>query len=396
VEQLQGTINNLYSVASTYVPKLVGALLLLVAAWLVVVILRAAARRLGKALKLDQRAGGALIDSIASIVYWLTFLFFLPGILEALGLQQLLVPVQTMIGKVLGYVPNLIGAALIFTIGLFVAKLVREIVSNLLAAVGADRLGERLGLASALGAQKLSGLAGLLVYVLIIIPVFQSALGALALEVVTRPVETMMAKILGAIPAIFTALVVLAAAHFFGKVLGDFTANVLGNVGFNALLMRLGLGQPENGARTPAEMVGSLVRAGVMIFALIEAAQVLGFTALSGLVSQFLVFASQLITGLVIFAVGLYLGNLAATAVQGSGIINADKLAQAARLAVLVLAGAMALRQMGLANEIINLAFGSLLGALAVAIAIAFGIGGRETAAKMVAEWRDNWKASKS
>jgi uncharacterized membrane protein YedE/YeeE len=90
---------------------------------------------------------------------------------------------------------------------------------------------------------------------------------------------------------------------------------------------------------------------------------------------------------LIIFALGLYLAMLAVRTIQASGVAQASLLALAARLTILVLAGAMALRQMGFANEIINLAFGLLLGAVAVAVAIAFGIGGRDIAARELEEW---------
>jgi hypothetical protein len=139
-------------------------------------------------------------------------------------------------------------------------------------------------------------------------------------------------------------------------------------------------------------MVGALVTAGVMLFAIIESAQLMGFATLSGLVSQFTVFAGQLFTGVVIFGVGLYLSSLAVAAIRSSGMIRADLVSTAARLAIIVLAGAMALRQMGLASEIINMAFGLLIGAIAVAVAIAFGLGGRESAATLVEEWRQTWK----
>lgn len=79
--------------------------------------------------------------------------------------------------------------------------------------------------------------------------------------------------------------------------------------------------------------------------------------------------------------------NQAAQTIQASRAAQARLLALAARVAVLVLAGAMALRQMGLANEIVNLAFGLLLGAIAVASALAFGLGGREIAARELQNW---------
>jgi hypothetical protein len=96
------------------------------------------------------------------------------------------------------------------------------------------------------------------------------------------------------------------------------------------------------------------------------------------------VLAGQILLGLVIFAIGLVLAGVAARAIVASRLVQAGLLALVARIAILVLATAMALRQMGLANEIVNLAFGLLLGALAAAFALAFGLGGREPAQKEV------------
>ena len=72
---------------------------------------------------------------------------------------------------------------------------------------------------------------------------------------------------------------------------------------------------------------------------------------------------------------------------RASGSAQASLLASAARVAIIVLTSAMALRQMGLANEIINLAFGALLGAIAVAVALAFGFGARDVAGRAVERW---------
>jgi predicted permease len=119
----------------------------------------------------------------------------------------------------------------------------------------------------------------------------------------------------------------------------------------------------------------------------------LSFEILAEGLAQFTGFAGQVILGLIIFAIGLYLANLVSTTVRASDAPNAGLLALAARIAILVLAGAMALRQMGLANEIVNLAFGLLLGAIAVAVALAFGLGGRDIAARELEGWLESIKS---
>jgi hypothetical protein len=390
-------LNRLLTVVFGFVPRLLGAGALLLVAWIVASVLKLVVTRVLSAAKLDERLGSQseeepdrvpLAQTLGDAVYWLVFLLFLPAVLGALGLEGLLQPVQGMVDKLLGFLPNLLAAAVIVAVGWFAARIVQRVVTNLLAAVGADQLSERMGLASVLGEQPLSGLLGLILYVLILIPVLIAGLNALKLEAITRPASDMLSAILGAIPAIFAAGVVLVIAYVVGKLVGGLISNLLAGVGFDAILARLGLGkEPAEGERTPSGIVGYLILVAIMLFAAMEASRLLGFALLAELVSQFTVFASQVIMGLIIITVGLYLANLVSDIVRGSGVAQASVLAAVAKVAILVLAGAMGLRQMGLANEIINLAFGLLMGAIAVAVALAFGLGGREIAARKMEGW---------
>ncbi len=137
-------------------------------------------------------------------------------------------------------------------------------------------------------------------------------------------------------------------------------------------------------------MVGTLVQVAVVWFALIQALELLGFDEVAVLMTDLLALAGRILLGLIIFLVGLYLARLAAEAIRSSGVNQPNLLATAAQGAILVLTGAMALRQMGVANEIINLAFGLLLGAIAVAVALAFGLGGREAAGRLLERYVDS------
>lgn len=400
-------LNQLLVQVFEFAPRLLGAGLLVLIAWIVACGLKLIVSRVLSIAKLDERLGSQagleeeehifLTQTLANAVYWLVLLLFLPAVLDALALQGLLEPVQGMINKILGFLPNIFAAGLILVIGWFVARIVQRIVTNLLAAVGTDRLSEQVGLATVLGKQRLSGFLGLVVYVLILIPVLIAALNSLALEAITQPASNMLDTILGALPAVFAAGLLVAIAYVVGRVVAGLIANLLSGAGFDAVLTRMGLGkEPAEGERTPSEIVGYLVLVVIMLFASIEAFRLLGFESVADLVTQFTAFASQVILGLIIFAIGLYLANLAAKAVQASGAAQAGLLAMAARVSVLALAGAMGLRQMGLANEIINVAFGLLLGAIAVAVALAFGLGGRELAARELEEWLRSVKSKES
>jgi Mechanosensitive ion channel, conserved TM helix len=264
---------------------------------------------------------------------------------------------------------------------------VRGIVTNFLVAVGAERLTQRVGLSQVLGTQSLPTVAGLIAYVLILIPVVLAALDALQLQAVTAPTSNMLNTILATLPDILAASLILLVAYVSARLVSTLTTNLLSGIGFNTIVHRLGFtGGVSPGQRTPAEMVGYLVFVGIMLVAATEAARQLGFAVLADLVTRFMIFAGEVVLGLIVFAIGLYFANLASSAIETSGATHASLLALAARVSIIVLAGAMALRQMGVANDIINMAFGLLLGAVALAVALAVGLGSRDVAGREVEE----------
>ena len=401
-EPLRLLLNEVFGFA----PQLAGAILLLGLAWAGATTLRLLLTGILDKTQLDEKFAAEagmegdkpvpLAKTLGDAVYWMVFLLFLPAILGTLGLQGILEPVQGMLNKALGFLPNLLTAALTLAVGWFLARVVQRIVTNVLAALGADRLSETLGLNTALGSNKLSGLVGILAYVLILIPVLISALNALALEAITRPASNMLGIILAAVPSIFAAALLLALAYLAGKIVAGLITNVLSHTGFDGVFGRLGLKIETKEGRGPSAMAGMLVNIAILFFAGIEAFRLLGFATAADLVANFMVIAGHILMGLVVFAVGLYLANLAAGTIRSSQAAQANLLATASRVSIVVLASAMALRQMGLANEIINLAFGILLGSVAVAIAIAFGLGGRDAAARFLDDWAKSVRSERT
>jgi hypothetical protein len=135
-------------------------------------------------------------------------------------------------------------------------------------------------------------------------------------------------------------------------------------------------------------VVGWLVMIGIVLAAALSAFTMLHLDPLATLLSGFIVFAAQIIAGLLIFGVGLWLATWASNFVIESSWPHKHLLALVARIGIIVLSLAMALTQMGLANSIITLAFGVPLIGVALAIGLAFGMGGRETAAKQLDQWQ--------
>ena len=430
-----------------FLPKIFGAALVLGAAWALATIAKLVTTRALHAFGLDQRLHQQvsrtpeetpllLSETIGTALYWFIFLLFLPAILNTLGLQGTLQPVQQLLNDILSIVPNILGAVLVGAAGWLIAQLVRRIVTNLLSATGTDQIGARFGLAHTARGQSLSWIIGTVVYVLILIPTAIAALNLLRIDAISQPAIAMLNQILNALPKIFTAGLILVLAYVLGRFVADLVTSILTGIGFDNIFDLLGISPPTRRTvvpptteprvtviqspsldpddiptsgqatrlqstptiptRTPSELIGIVVLVGIMLFATLAAVNVLEIAALTALVGGLVVVSGRILAGLVVFAIGLYLANLAFNLITSSGDRQAMILGQVARIAIIAFVSAMALQQMGIASDIINLAFGLLLGALAVAVALAFGLGGRDLAAQQIREVLDSFKQKRS
>lgn len=417
-------LTTLVNEVTSFLPNLLGAALLLGLAWVLATIARSLVLRLLGSFRLDeklnQQVSGSpatqqsmsLSTTLANTLYWFVFLLFLPVILSTLSLDGLLAPVQDMVNRILAILPNIFAAILIAGAGWIIAQVVRRIVTNLLAATGIDQFGRRFGFSGVAGGQTFSSLIGTVIFVLILIPIAIAALERLKIQAISEPAISMLNSIFNIIPQIFAALVILFVAYFIARFVGDLVTSLLTSLGFNNLLSWLGLesiqvpeptirdqfADPISGSRvetvlqdqqktvqTPSEIVGLIATVGVMLFAVVTATDVLGLASLTVLLERVLNIAGHVLVGVIVFAVGLYFANLAYRLILNTG--SPRFLAQAARVAIIIFVGAMALEQMQVAPDIVNLAFGLLLGAIAVAIAISYGLGGRDVASEQLRDF---------
>lgn len=390
-----------------FLPRLAAAAALLGVAWLLATVCRLLLVNGLERFRLDDRlaeqSGGSspflVNETLANILYWFIFLLFLPNILSTLELQGLLEPLQAMLEKILGYLPQVLTAVAIGVVGWLVARVVRGIITNLLAATGIDSFGGRVGLGQ-MGGMSLSGIIGTVAYVLVLIPIAIAALDALQIAAVSNPAISMLETVLDYLPQFFSAALVIGAFFFIGRWVSEFVTNLLTSLGFNNIFSALGLNPPPRnpedpgamsqfnaGSRTPSEFVGIVLWVGIELFAIVAAVDILQISALNEIVSGLLLIFGRILSGLVVLAIGLYLANLVYNLIVGSGSAQSQLLAQVARVAIIAFVVAMALQQMGIAPNIVELAFGLLLGALAVATALAFGLGGRDVAAEKIREF---------
>ena len=418
-EPLNGMLNQIF----VYLPKLVSAGVLLLIAWIAGSLLRRIVtgvlsranieRRLAEPAGLEAATESVLPQTIGNVVYWLTFLVLLPAILDALGLQGLLQPVQQMMAKVIGFLPNLFAAALIMLIGWLGARIVQQVITNVLDATGINNFGRRVGLATGLGIESLSGLAGTLSYAVILIISAIAALESLNFDAISNPASSMLEGALAAVPSILVAAGILLIGYLVARLVARVVDDVLRQIGFNALLQRLGIAEvtvaeerspsiaeatsaedrPATAKATlalerpPSQLAGYVAMVAVLLFSAIEATAQLGFQDLAGMLVKLTLLFGKIVLGAVIFGFGLYLASVFGRIASRRGGAYGSILGTIVRVAIVSLALFMGLREMGIANEIITLAFGLILGSAAIAAAIAFGMGGRDLAKKHMEQW---------
>ena len=340
---------------------------------------------------------------LGQLGYWLVMLFGVIGALSLLGLTTVVAPLNSLLTDVMHFVPNIVGAALIFFVGLVVATLARRVVETALNVAHVDRALERSGFSRMTGASGLARALGTLVFMLILIPVAIAALQQLNIRAISDPAIAVLATILNAIPHVLGAAIVLGIAFLIARWVSGILEQVLPSLGVDRALEALGAGQPPPTTMqteglaadaapvaprmTPSKVLARLAFIAIMLFSAVEAARLLAFGAIAVMLTQIVELGARVLFGGVIILAGVVLANFLAGLVRRSTAGQEGLASQLVRWATIALASAMGLRFMGIADEIVIVAFALVLGAASVAAAIAFGIGGRETARRLLDQW---------
>lgn len=358
-------------------------------AWLLASMLRSVVNRALKTGNLDSKLSASagmkpMSGYLGDVLFWLVILMFLPAILSAFSLSGLLAPVQGMIDKLLAIVPNVFAAAVIGFVGWLVARVLRGLVTNLLIAAGADRLTQSVDSPAPV---RVSNLVGTLVYVFVFVPTLISALDALKIEAISRPATNMLDQFLGAVPNIIAAVVIVLVTFYVARFVAALAQKLLVAAGVDGLPAVLGVERVFAGMLQPSVLAARLIVFFAMLFATVEAANRLNFAQVRDVVTLFIEFGAHVLMGGVILVIGFWLAGLARRVIEQADREHSALFSRIAQFAILGLVFAMGLRAMGIANEIVQLAFGLVLGAIAVAVALSFGLGGREAAGKLLDRW---------
>lgn len=397
ISGVSGPFSNMVNQVLVYIPNIIAAVVVGFIGWIVARLVRAGVTNVLSRTQLDDKLSsevgvGGISQNIGEILYWLVLLLFLPIVLSILGLTGLLIPVQNMVNDAVAFLPNIFIAGVIVFVGYILAKIVRGIVEGLINSLGVQSQAEKIGLFKNSNVGKF---LGSFVFAIIIITTLIVAFEALGIETISQPATAMLNEILQAIPNIIAAGLILLVAYIVSRFVGRLVAELIAGTGVDEIPAKLDV-QRFLGQTKVSNAVGWLIVFFTMLFAVSEAADRLGFDQISGLIAMFIHFGANILLGAVILVIGFWLANVVANVVQRGEYNSSRWLGSLVRVLIIGLVLALGLRAMGIADSIVNLAFGLTLGAVAVAFALAFGLGGRQPAERLLSDLLDKAKKEAS
>lgn len=213
-------------------------------------------------------------------------------------------------------------------------------------------------------------------------------------EAALTSVAAALALFLAAIPRVIGFLIILLVGWFIANLIAKLVANLLRRVNFNGLAERSGISGFVAGMGIQTDAAGFIaliVKWFIRLIALVVAFDALGLPAVSEVLRTFLLWIPNLVVGVLVLVIGGLLANAAAGIVRGAatkaGLGNAGMLASIAKGAVWIFAIVVAVNQIGVATTLVNTLFMGVVGAAAIALGLAFGLGGQETARQIVSGW---------
>lgn len=294
----------------------------------------------------------------------------------------------SVLDKIIGFLPNLIGAIVLLLIAWIIAIIVKKIIVKGLGALGFEAWLQKKGLVDEQGGksnsdgivQTFGKLAYFFIFLLFLPPVFDQ----LKMKAVSMPIKGMMTSMFNFAPKIVVAVIILIVGLFIAKILGTLVKNVLANFKVSRFNKYVNFGEDKNSIDIPVA-TGWIISTLVGLFFAVQALNTVNLTVLNKIGDAIIGYLPLVISGAIILALGFIGGNLIAKLLNKS--TGNAMLAEIAKYLVIIVSVFMTLDQLHFAKSIVNVAFLLILGAVAVAFAIAFGIGGKSFAEQQLSKF---------
>ncbi len=386
--------NSLQSGFEAYGPKAIAAAAILiafiVAAYIAKWLIGAAIDKTGLAKKANATAGSgnkSLGASLASAAFWVIVLIGIVQALTKLEMNTIVDPLNSMLSQILTYLPKIIGAVIVFAVFMIVANVVKQAAKAVF--VFADGLPEQFGLAS--GPTNISGITAAVLSAIIMILGAIAAFDVLAIEAISGPANGMLTDIVDAIPNIVLAGIILTVFVFIGRFVANLIARTLPGFGIDTAVAELGILKGADAGLTASSVIAKGSMFFIVLLGLIQALKALGFDTLTDAMNTILDMGAQITFGAVIIFAGVFLARLITGAMASAGGGETDVAARIVKWVIIILSVILGISRMGLdptgGEFILNVAEYLVMGG-AAGLALAFGLGGKDWAAKQLERWR--------
>ena len=374
-----------------------------------------------------------IAETVAGAAYWFVLIVAAIPVLEALKIGALAEPLSAAFTTVTTYLPKIAGAIVLLVVGYTVARIVRAIVAGVLERVGLDRAMNRVGFDRVLKESTISGIIGSIVMAFVLLQFAISAVGRLEIQEVSEPLTLMLEKVYSYFPKLLVGTLLMAIGVMIARVTSNVASRLLAAMGFNTLLVHIGVfktvskeskqqeldwkkairekmrpsdapgaseaseadsssdllrDRESDQIQTPADVGGLIIGAVVVLLFLQQVLKTLELHGLAGMLDGLLAFLPSVLVAAVLIGAGLWSAGWARKRVDELTHGNEDRVARS--LGSFAYAGTvgvsimMALQQVGVANQLFGIAFGLVLGSVCLALSLAFGLGGRDVAGRIL------------
>ncbi len=376
----------------------------------------------------DDEQNEATGKLVATMAFWFIIVMAAIPTLEALQIGALAEPLKAALAVVSTYLPKVLGAALLLLAGYVLGRLCRAVVTKVIDKSGIDRGLKRIGFEKLLGSTSAGSILGTLAMAFVMLHFAISAVGRLDIREISEPLGLILQQLYGYLPKLVVGGLLLAVGVLVARLVARASRAILAGIGFNALLVHIGVATemsaaskqqqtdgektldagvkraqgddkaagPDveavlaggSGLRTPSDIAGSLIGALVVIVFLRQVLSTLGLEGLAQMVDTLLGYLPDVLVAAVVVAAGMWAGRWARARIDELTKASKDQLMRSlgavVHIAVVTVAAMVALQQLGVGSQLIGIAFGLVLGAICLALALAFGLGGRDVAGQIL------------
>lgn len=356
----------------------IAAILILIIGWFIAGFIKRMTTKLIKKTGVDDKLKSSslkLSSFVGKLLYFLVMIFVFMLALGKLGLTEVLDPIKNLLNGFTNYIPNIIGAGLVAYIGYMLATIVSELVE--LSGDTIKKFTPKLKLPENLDVVKI---LKKVVFIFIFIPLLISAFHILDMKAISEPATSMLSSFFEAIPRIIVATLIILIFVFVGRFVAQLLKELLQSLNIDSLVSKMNMSEYV-GTKSVAKLISNIAYALIVVFGMLTAFEKLEFTQLTEIIDTVLAYAGKILFGNVIIGIGLIISNLFTKALNSK---NNPFVVSIVKISIIAIFLAIGLRSMGIADEIVNLAFGITLGTVALTVVLSFGLGGREAAGKQM------------